>query len=115
MHQDQDLHNSQVAENRLALQLYAIIEHYKNEDPIGFPGAPIPDPMSVPDIKKSLGVATLNMMKIQAFGLSKFRIASINVNLEAMKVLFTCMEMISSQQFYQSTSSLPHFPHRLMA
>lgn len=75
-----------MVENRLALQLYAIIDHYKQEDPIGFPGAPIPDPMNVPDIKKSLGMATLNMMKIQAYGLSKFRISSINADLEAMRV-----------------------------
>lgn len=70
----------------MAAQLYAVLEHYKQEDPVGFPGAPIPDPMDVPDMKKSLGMATLNMMKVKAYGLSKFRIANINADLKAMKV-----------------------------
>lgn len=81
-----DDHNVQVTENRLAAQLYAVLEHYKQEDPVGFPGAPIPDPMDVPDMKKSLGMATLTMMKVKAHGLSKFRIANINADLKAMKV-----------------------------
>ncbi|XP_037820487.1 uncharacterized protein LOC119609686 [Lucilia sericata] len=81
-----DDHNIKATENRLAAQLYAVLEHYKQEDPLGFPGAPIPDPMDVPDMKKSLGMATLTMMKVKAYGLSKFRIASINADLKAMKV-----------------------------
>lgn len=81
-----DDHNVKVTENRLAAQLFAVLEHYKQEDPLGFPGAPIPDPMDVPDMKKSLGMANLNMMKVKAYGLSKFRIANINADLNAMKV-----------------------------
>lgn len=63
-----------------------MIEHYKQEDPVGFPGAPIPDPMDVPDMKKSMGMANLNMMQVKTHGLSKFRIHSINMDLKAMKV-----------------------------
>ncbi|XP_037957650.1 uncharacterized protein LOC119687420 [Teleopsis dalmanni] len=81
-----DEHNIDVSENRLAAQLLAVIEHYKQEDPVGFPGAPIPDPMDVPDMKKSLGMATLNMIKVKAHGLSKFRIQNINADLNAMRV-----------------------------
>lgn len=79
-------HNIKVSENRLAAQLFSAIEHFKNEDPVGFPGAPIPDPMDVPDIKKSLGLSTLYMKNVKAHGLSKFRIKFINTDLKALEV-----------------------------
>ncbi|XP_005180333.1 uncharacterized protein LOC101891975 [Musca domestica] len=81
-----DEHNVKVSENRLAAQLYAVLNHYKQEDPIGFPGAPVPDPMDVPDMKKNLGMATLSMYDVQSYGLSKFRIVSIKADLNAMTV-----------------------------
>ena len=31
-------HNAKVTENRMAAQILALIEHYKQEDPVGFPG-----------------------------------------------------------------------------
>ena len=37
-------------------------------------------------MKKSLGMATLTMVKVKSYGLSKFRIASINADLKAMRV-----------------------------
>lgn len=81
-----DDHNVRVTENRLAAQLFAILEHYKQEDPIGFPGAPIPDPMEVPDMRKSIGMGTLSMMKVKAYGLSQFRIDSVKADLKEMRV-----------------------------
>lgn len=81
-----DAHNVRVTENRLAAQLFAVLDHFKQEDPVGFPGAPIPDPMEVPDMRKSVGMGTLSMMKVKAYGLSKFRIDSIKADLKEMKV-----------------------------
>ncbi|XP_055916109.1 uncharacterized protein LOC129948969 [Eupeodes corollae] len=81
-----DEHNVQVTENRLAAQLFAVLEHYKQPDPVGLPDVPIPDPMKVPDMVKSLGMGTLKMMNVQAHGLSQFRIKYLNVNLKEMKV-----------------------------
>lgn len=90
-----DEHNVEVTKNRFAAQLYAAIEHYKQEDPVGFPGAPMPDPMDVPDIKKNMGFTTLNMMSVKSYGVSKFRIVSIKADLKAMTVrmyeLHVCM------------------------
>lgn len=34
-------HNKQVAENRLSSQIFAIIDHFHQEDPLGLPGAPV--------------------------------------------------------------------------
>ncbi|XP_055839404.1 uncharacterized protein LOC129907309 [Episyrphus balteatus] len=81
-----DEHNVQVTENRLAAQLFAVLEHYKQPDPVGLPNVPIPDPMKVPDMVKSLGMATLRMKNVQAHGLSQFRIKYLNADLKEMKV-----------------------------
>lgn len=93
-----DEHNVDVAKNRIAAQLYAVLDHYKQEDPVGLPGAHVPDPLDVPDIKKNLGVATLNMFNVKSYGLSKFRIVSVKADLNAMTVriykpLCVCVNM----------------------
>lgn len=74
------------AENRLSAQIFAIIDHYKQKDPIGLPGAPIPDPMSIPDIKQSISLTTLSMYNVKAYGLSKFRIKHIKTDLKELQV-----------------------------
>lgn len=75
-----------VGENRLAAQIFALLEHYKQDDPVGIPTAPIEDPMDVPDMTKSMGLATLRMRGVKSYGLSKFRIKSVKVDLKEMKV-----------------------------
>ncbi|EDW04051.1 uncharacterized protein LOC6561705 [Drosophila grimshawi] len=81
-----DAHNIEVSKNRVAAQIEAVLEHYKQKDPVGLPGAHIPDPVDVPDTSNSLGMANLNMRKVKAYGLSKFRIASINADFKEMMV-----------------------------
>ncbi|XP_059609052.1 uncharacterized protein LOC132256574 [Phlebotomus argentipes] len=79
-------HNAKVAESRLSAQIFAIVEHYKQPDPIGLPGAPVPDPMKIPPIKKTLTMTTLQMDNVLAYGLSKFRIKFVKMDLKEMKV-----------------------------
>lgn len=79
-------HNKQVAENRLSAQIFAVLDHYKQKDPIGLPGAPIPDPMPIPDIKKSVSLAKLSMTNVKAYGLSKFRLKYIHSDLNGLSV-----------------------------
>lgn len=81
-----DPHNKQVGESQLANQIVALLEHYKQKDPLGIPGAPIPDPFPVPDMKKSVGMGTLTMKKTLAYGFSKFRIKSINFDVNKLLV-----------------------------
>ncbi|XP_030556609.1 uncharacterized protein LOC115759729 [Drosophila novamexicana] len=76
----------EASKNKLAAQIEALLEHYKQEDPVGLPGAPVPDPIEVPDMAKNIGISNLNMMKVKAYGLSKFRIASINADFKEMKI-----------------------------
>lgn len=74
--------------NRLSDQVAAVLEHYKSADPVGMPGAPIPDPMPVPDMKKDIPFSgTLTLKNQSVYGLSKFRIESAYSNLADMEVV----------------------------
>ncbi|KAJ9577492.1 hypothetical protein L9F63_005935, partial [Diploptera punctata] len=75
-----------VAQKKLSDQVRAILEHYKQEDPIGIPGAPIPDPMPIPNMRHSFSVATMYFKTVNVYGLSKFRIEHIKSDLAAMQV-----------------------------
>lgn len=79
-------HNINVAENKMATQIVALLEHYKQKDPLGIPGAKIPDPFPVEPIKKSVGVGTLSLKNSQAYGLSKFRIKNIQFDVNELMV-----------------------------
>ena len=80
-----DEHNAKVAENRLTTQVLAIVDHFKQEDPVGIPGAPVPDPMVVPEIKHSFSVGNMKMRNVSIFGLSKFRIKYSKIDLNSMR------------------------------
>lgn len=74
------------SEQRLGDQIRAILKHYQQDDPVGLPGAPIPDPMPVPDMKHSFSMYTMNFKKINVYGLSKFRIEHVESELARMQV-----------------------------
>lgn len=63
-----------------------MLEHYKQVDPVGLPGAPVPDPLPVPYTKQSMGMATLTMKNASAYGLSKFRIKSVAFDINQLMV-----------------------------
>ncbi|XP_052869413.1 uncharacterized protein LOC128275074 isoform X1 [Anopheles cruzii] len=67
-------------------QLFAIIDLYKQEDPVGLPGATIPDPMPIPDIKQSLSIAKMHMRNLVLHGMSRFRIRHFRTELNSMAV-----------------------------
>lgn len=62
------------------------MDHYKQVDPIGLPNVPVPDPFPVPDVKRSIGMGTLQMKNTKAYGMSKFRLKSIKTDLNALTV-----------------------------
>jgi hypothetical protein len=63
-----------------------ILDHYKQEDPVGIPGAPVPDPLSIPPLAHSFSVGKMTFKNVQLFGLSKFRIPHVKADVTAMKV-----------------------------
>lgn len=69
----------------MSTQVLAIVEHFKQDDPVGIPGAPVPEPMIIPYIAKSLSLANLKMTNISVYGLSKFRIKYSKIDLNSMR------------------------------
>lgn len=64
-----------------------MLEHYKQKDPVGLPGAPVPDPLGVPDFAHSIpGLGKVNFKNLKVYGLSKFRISHITTDLASMQV-----------------------------
>lgn len=75
-----------LGEQKLSDQVRLILNHYKQEDPVGLPGAPVSDPMPIPDMKHSFTYATMHFKSAHVHGLSRFRIQHIKSNLAAMQV-----------------------------
>uniref|UniRef100_A0A2H1WHE6 SFRICE_032319 n=1 Tax=Spodoptera frugiperda TaxID=7108 RepID=A0A2H1WHE6_SPOFR len=73
-------------EKKLSENVLAILEHFKQPDPVGLPGAAIPDPYPVPDMKQSLSFGTLYFKNTAVYGISKFRILYVNAEIGAMEV-----------------------------
>ncbi|KAL1490976.1 hypothetical protein ABEB36_011643 [Hypothenemus hampei] len=73
-------------EQKLSEIIMVILEHYKKQDPIGIPGVPIPDPLSIPPMNHSFSTGTINCRDIKLFGLKKFKIDHITANIANMKV-----------------------------
>lgn len=91
-------HNKNVAESKMSAQIIALLEHYKQKDPLGIPNAPVLDPLPVPYTKQSMGMATLTMKNASAYGLSKFRIKS--VALDVNELMVSGFPIFSMRQFH---------------
>ncbi|EGI63413.1 PREDICTED: uncharacterized protein LOC105147985 [Acromyrmex echinatior] len=92
-------------EQRLGDQIRAILKHYQQDDPVGLPGAPIPDPMPVPDMKHSFSINTINLKKISVYGLSKFRIEHMESELARMQVSVAVrIDILDIRGLYTMTS-----------
>lgn len=63
-----------------------ILEHFKQRNPVGIPGAKVPDPYSVPDMKQSVSIGTIYFKNTAVYGISKFRILYVNAEIGAMEV-----------------------------
>lgn len=84
---DDDAQNKiEASKNGTAALILMMLDHYKQKDPVGIPGAPVEDPMLAPDMAKSIGMANLNMKNVKAYGMSKFRVDNIDVDFKEMKV-----------------------------
>lgn len=71
-------------EKKLSQYVLAILEHYKQSDPVGLPEVPIPDPFLLPPLTHSFSVGRMIFNDMKLYNLSKFRIRHINTNLADM-------------------------------
>lgn len=75
-----------MAANHLTVQVYQVIEHFKQVDPVGLPMLPLPDPMPVPNIKQGFSMGTMQMTNVSLYGTSQFRIKHVRTEIKEMKV-----------------------------
>ncbi|XP_018568650.1 uncharacterized protein LOC108908942 [Anoplophora glabripennis] len=81
------LHNvTHQTEKKFSETVLSMLDHFKQPDPVGLPGAPIPDPMDIPNMKHSFSVGKMTFFNVKLYGLKNFRIDHINADLSAMKV-----------------------------
>ena len=73
---------------RIDQRIRQILEHYKQDDPLGLPGLPIPDPMEIPDFKGNFPVAEIKFSEAMLHNLAKFRIDYVRTDLRDLKVGF---------------------------
>ncbi|KAH0540334.1 uncharacterized protein LOC123259348 isoform X1 [Cotesia glomerata] len=93
-------------EQLLSDQIRLILKHYQQPDPIGLPNVPIPDPMTVPDLKHSFSMLTINLKSVTVHGLSKFRIIRAESEIALMQVLVALnIENIDIRGLYTLSNS----------
>jgi len=80
----------EVVKDKLSEQIRKILKHYQRPDPVGFPGAPIPDPLSIPPMNKDFGMAFMTFKNMTVHGLSKFKVEQVNTDLKNMRVSDFC-------------------------
>ncbi|XP_072388619.1 uncharacterized protein [Diabrotica undecimpunctata] len=78
--------NATLPEKKISEIIFAILQHYKQADPLGIPGVPIPDPMPIPDMSKSFPFGRMFLKNSNLFGLKNFRIEHVTANISEMKV-----------------------------
>jgi len=70
----------------LDAKIRKIVDHFKQDDPLGIPGVPIPDPKAIPDIEKDVTGAKIILRDAQMYDMSKFRIDYVRTDLKDLKV-----------------------------
>jgi len=75
-----------VVRDKLSEQIRKVLRHYQTPNPLGFPGAPIPDPMKIPPMKKNFGLADMTFFNMTVYGLSKFKVEHVKTDLKNMQV-----------------------------
>lgn len=69
-------------EDPMGQQLFAVIEHFKDPDPIGLP-FPIPDPIEANQtIEQNINIGKLVMKDVKVYGVSKFRIQNVTIEMD---------------------------------
>uniref|UniRef100_A0A8D8ZML5 Uncharacterized protein n=1 Tax=Cacopsylla melanoneura TaxID=428564 RepID=A0A8D8ZML5_9HEMI len=73
--------------DKLSDQIRLFLKHFQQKDPIGIPGAVLPDPMPLQDLSKSMGLlGSVSFKNVKLYELSQFRLTHINTDLEHMQV-----------------------------
>lgn len=110
-----DPHNKNIAESKLSAQIKALVEHYKQKDPLGLPGAPVPDPFEVPYTKKSIGIIISCSLVVFALSESPFSISDFSIKY-CSSISFSIVSRYGYTYYEKYTCvwivEIPHQKHR---
>ncbi|CAG0918221.1 unnamed protein product [Notodromas monacha] len=67
-------------------EVQEILEHFKQADPVGIPGIPVPDPMSIKDFQDKFGIVRIKFKDAVVHNLSKFKIDYVSLDLHSMEI-----------------------------
>ncbi|CAK1548666.1 unnamed protein product [Leptosia nina] len=73
-------------EEKMSNYILQVLDHFKKPNPVGIPGAKIPEPFYVPDMKQSISIGTMYFRNTAVYGISKFRILHVEAEIGAMEV-----------------------------
>jgi hypothetical protein len=74
---------------RLSDQIKAVISNYREFGSVTVPGITLPEPLTVPDIKKTFAGNPMTFTTVKVYGLSNFTIDHVNTDLDKMQVIFS--------------------------
>jgi hypothetical protein len=86
----------------LDARIRQLLEHYKQDDPLGIPGVPIPDPMPIPDFEGDFPAAKIKFSEAQLQQLSQFRINYVRTDLKDLKVRTMSTRLDSGRKITES-------------
>ncbi|XP_050665578.1 uncharacterized protein LOC126965858 isoform X2 [Leptidea sinapis] len=73
-------------EEKLSDYIMKVLDHFKSTDPVGLPGASIPDPYLVPDMKKYITFGTnIALKNTSVQGISKFRVIYVKAEIAQLE------------------------------
>ena len=79
------------AEIELSQHIRDVIEHFKQDDPLGVPKnfeGQIPDPIPIPDLEKDFSGTKMSFEGITVHGLRKFRLEHVVSDLSSLTVFY---------------------------
>ncbi|GJQ86241.1 hypothetical protein Trydic_g8941 [Trypoxylus dichotomus] len=74
----------QEGQQKIAKYVRAILDHYKQKDPVGLPDIPIPYPKRIGPLHLSISIGKITMDNMTVHGLEKFKIDHIEIDLAKM-------------------------------
>lgn len=83
-----NLRERRQAELELSEHIRNVIEHFKQEDPVGVPKhfeGQIPDPIPIPDLQQDFSGTKMSFEGLKVHGLRRFRIEHVVSDLSALK------------------------------
>ncbi|GBP66850.1 hypothetical protein EVAR_98804_1 [Eumeta japonica] len=83
---DEETRKLAEGEKKISEQILKVLEHFKQPNPEGLPGANLPDPYPVPNMRHTFSMVSMYFENVALHGINKFRIIYVNAEVASMEV-----------------------------